>query len=183
MANEELGRRAFLASAMGGTLALSGTATSEAVAAPSPAPVPVGAKLALTDLETNVRSVISSKRIGTPVFARLMLTSVTKEQTVPMLTRAVGLIERWFSQKRSRMHSVGTGDNVTLSLGFPSGASAIITIASSVSTGSPFDLLLLGHHGSVLHDFGNGLLGPTSLVWDTLEADPAIEQAVREVLK
>ncbi len=124
----------------------------------------------LADLHRAVQATLATKRVGTPVFARLLIQGQEKAEAIPaQLARAAGMVKEWMGQPLNRVLATGSAADgqVSLTLQFRDGAAALIGCAHTPPRGDGFDLLLLGNHGAVYHDAGSASL------WDETAALPA----------
>jgi hypothetical protein len=185
---DPLPRRAFITCAAGATATLAAAPaaapTQEAAASPrEPADLP---GTDLDDLARAVQGVLSSKRVGKPVFVRFTLHGPAKaEEIVPRLAGMVAAVRQWVGEPLARLYAIGsprTGQ-VSLTLQFQEGASALVSYARGKPTGDGIDFLLLGNHGSVCYDSGTGLPWDATARPGKEPPDPklatAIERAVR----
>jgi hypothetical protein len=124
----------------------------------------------LADLHRAVQTTLASKRLGTPVFVRYLQQGLDPgEAVVPRLARATAAVRDWLGQPLERLYAVGSADRgqVSLTLQFRGGATALVSYARGEPRGAGVDLMVLGNHGALYHDFGsaNG--------WDETAADDA----------
>lgn len=158
MARRSMGRRTFLAQAAGS--AVSVNVISSRVAAGEDT-LQLSSIRNLADwstLDAAVQSVLKSKRIGRPVFARVVLTGVESVNTiVPQLAIAIRQIENWMGQPVESLFAVGTlqSGQVSINIQFSDGASALVSGSIGKIVGDGVDLMLIGNRG-VLHYEGDG---------------------------
>ena len=111
----------------------------------------------LADLHRAVQATLASKRLGRPVFVRYLLCSQDRaEAALPRLAQLTAVIRDWIGQQIERVHAVGTarGGQITLTLEFRAGATALVSWASAPPRGDGIDLTVLGNHGALYHDAG-----------------------------
>jgi len=112
----------------------------------------------LTSLHHAVEDTLASKRLGTPVFVRYLLETQDKAGAVPTrLARTVAAIRAWLNQPVERIHALGQVKNrqVTLTVEFRGGATAVVGWSAGSARGDGVDLMILGNHGALYHDFGS----------------------------
>ena len=118
------------------------------------------------DLLRAVQTTLASKRLGTPVFARVLFHNQGKRgqaapgEVVAELTRTAGMVREWLGQPLERVYAVGavkTGQ-VSLTLEFRNAATAIVSWSGTSTAGDGVDLTLVGNHGALYHDVGAGNL-------------------------
>src|SRR5437588_12305016 len=111
----------------------------------------------LADLHRAVQSTLASKRLGRPVFVRYLLCSQDKpEAALPRLAQLTAVVRDWIGQAVERVHAAGTprGGQITLTLEFRGGATALVSWAAAPPRGDGIDLTVLGNHGALYHDAG-----------------------------
>jgi hypothetical protein len=124
----------------------------------------------LAELHRAVQSTLGSKRLGVPVFVRYQLCNQERAQVVPdRLAQIAGTVRGWLGQEIERVYALGSvkAGQVTLSLEFRGGATALVSWARSQAQGGGVDLMILGNRGAIYHDAG------TSALWDEPAAPPA----------
>lgn len=173
-----MARRQFFSQAVGGSVALGGL---QGAAAQPPAPaapaLPAGS---LQQLAAAVESVLTAKRLGEPVFVRCSLfTSSPEKQTLPWLSRLAELAARWVAQPLEAVFAVGASGNgqVSLTIRFRGGASAIVSIADSQGPVKGVDLVLLGNRGAAYHEAGWADVG-----LDSAQPNPKMLALLRRAL-
>lgn len=137
------------------------------------------------DLHRAVQTTLASKRLGRPVFVRYVLHGQDKAENIPprlaVLTATVG---QWLGQPLDRIHATGSVETgqVSLTLRFTDGATALVSVNPGRPHGSGVDLMVLGNRGAIYDDAGSGTL------WDDVPDPPGrpdpellkkIEQALR----
>lgn len=136
----------------------------------------------LADLHRAVQATIASKRLGQPVFVRYLLCSRDRADAVPArLTQLTAAVRDWLGQVLERVYAVGTpkSGQVSLTLEFRGGATALVGWAASPPRGDGIDLTVLGNHGAVYHDNG------ASRLWEegALAAAGAVDRELLAVLE
>ncbi len=107
------------------------------------------------DLQRLVQTTLSSKRLGTPVFARLLVQSAVSAKGGPaFLAQVVAVANGWLGQPLQRMYALGSVKrrHVALTLEYERGGNAQITWVGTAPRGPALDLLLVGNHGALYHD-------------------------------
>lgn len=175
MPRDSLGRRAFLGRAAAGAgLAPFASGPTHAQQSSSDDGDDSMPASSIDDLARAVQSVITSKRIGTPVFVRLTVPGEEKEAAA-IVERVAGLLDLvggWLGQAALRVHATGNLEARQLSvttLG-ANGGTAIVSFTGEKHHGDGIDLLLVGNQGSCYRDAGSGQL------WDAF-ADPRVPGA------
>jgi len=133
----------------------------------------------LADLHRAVQSTLASKRLGTPVFVRYLFHG--SEAVLTRLTQTVNAIRGWISRDLDRLYALGSvkSGQITLTLEFQGGATALVGWSAGSGAGGGVDLTLLSNHGALYHDAGG------DRVWDAPPAKPDrdltawIERALR----
>src|SRR5262245_14236437 len=108
----------------------------------------------LADLHRAVQTTLSSKRLGTPVFARYLLQTPDKPAAVAnRLAQIAAVVRDWLGQPVERIYALGSTKNgqVTLTVEFRDAAAALISWSSGRGA---VDLTLIGNHGALYHDGG-----------------------------
>lgn len=152
-------RREFLVQATGATLAMTGLPAPQSEGRASAVPAADLPPADLDALEQNVQSVLARKRLGQPVFVRYTLCEPRKEEErLTYLARMTDAACRWLAQPLERVFAVGTlaSGTINLTLQFRQGATALISLAASPCLGDSVDLMVLGNHGALYHDAGQG---------------------------
>jgi len=140
---------------------------------------------AFAELHHAVQAAIASKRLGKPVFVRYLLSGSDKATVVSRLARIAAVVRGWLGQTLDSIHAVGSAASgqVSLTLRFREGGSALVSVSRSQRLGDGVDLLVLGNHGALYHDAGHAALGfePAALPDDPLE--PALVAAIDKALR
>jgi hypothetical protein len=109
----------------------------------------------MATLHRAVQETLAGKRLGTPVFVRYVFQTHDKAGAVlPRLAQVVAAIRGWLNQPVERVYATGQVKNrqVTLTVEFRDGATALV--GWSAGAGEGVDLMVLGNHGALYHDFG-----------------------------
>jgi len=137
----------------------------------------------LTDLHRAVQDTIASKRLGRAVFVRYTLQG-TDKPGVPLLATLVATVRDWLSQPLVRLYAVGTLESgqVSLTLHFRDGATALVSYALGMPRGNGVDLIVVGNRGAMYHDAGSASFWDEAALREgpkdaTMQA--AIERALR----
>lgn len=112
----------------------------------------------LADLHRAVHATLTGKRVGQPVFVRyLWHTPNTPAPLLPRLAQLTATVGTWVGQPLDRLSTAGHVDagQVTLTLEYRDGATALVSWARSPAPGDGIDLLIVGHRGAIYHDFGS----------------------------
>ena len=140
----------------------------------------------LADLHRAVQTTLASKRLGTPVFVRYLYHSPVKGRAaIARLARTVTTVREWLGQPLERVLALGNveGRQVSLTLEFRGGATALVSWAGTTGRGSGVDLMVIGNHGTINHDAGATDLWDETLPPGDGEPDEAvvalIERAIR----
>jgi hypothetical protein len=110
----------------------------------------------LAELHRAVEATLASKRLGTPVFIRYLLQTPDETGAVlPRLAQVVAAIRGWLNQSIERIYALGQVKTrqLTLTVEFRGGATALIGW-SAATDADGVDLMILGDHGALYHDFG-----------------------------
>jgi len=132
----------------------------------------------VNNLNRTVQAALASKRLGTPVFVRYFVQSREDGNAVlARLARMTKSVREWFAQPIARIYALGAvkDGNVTLTIEFEQGATALVSWAAGTPRGDGIDLMLIGNHGALYHDFG------TATLWDQ-PATPADGEPDKEIL-
>jgi len=143
----------------------------------------IGPLTSLADLHRGVASVIASKRIGTPVFVRYTWQGAeTGDAIVGRLAQIVASARDWIGQSLSSVYAIGKIElgQVTLTLQFAGGATALVTFARGVRSG--LDLMLVGNHGTLYHDRGAARLWNEPPEFDLPAADATLIALVQQAV-
>ena len=140
----------------------------------------------LADLHRAVQSTLAAKRLGHPVFVRYLFSGQDKADTaLPRLAQLTAAVRDWIGQPLERVHAAGTprGGQITLTLEFRGGATALVSWAAAPPRGDGIDLTVLGNRGALYHDAGASRLGPEAALGPPAAPDKTLlallERAVR----
>ncbi len=112
----------------------------------------------LADLHRGVEATLASKRLGQPVFVRYLWHGFDRpNEVVPRLAVLVDAVGRWLGQSLERVYATGglTAGQVSLTLEFREGGTAMVGWTSSRDRGDGVDLMVLGNRGAMYHDAGS----------------------------
>ena len=104
-------------------------------------------------LDQAVKTACQSGRLGTPVFVRCTVLLAGQAQSMKEnLATLAGFANTWFATSACRVYSLASPDarHLTLSLEYPSGRQALLSLAAGHSQ-SHIDLTLLGPRGALYH--------------------------------
>jgi predicted dehydrogenase len=141
---------------------------------------------ALTDLHRTVQATLASKRLGQAVFVRCTLQDLGKPETiVPKLAHLAALAREWLGQPLARVYAVGSpaAGNVSLTLQFRAGATALISYAHGPPQGDGIDLMVIGQRGAIYHDVGAGDLWDEPAAGAPEPVDPALRAIIERALR
>jgi hypothetical protein len=113
----------------------------------------------LADLHRAVHATLTSKRLGTPVFVRYLLQTHDKANgSAGRLAQIAAVVRGWVGQVPERIYALGSGKarQISLTLEFPHGATALIAWSSGAQSG--VDLTVIGNRGALHHDVGGANL-------------------------
>jgi hypothetical protein len=109
-------------------------------------------------LHRAVAETLASKRLGTPVFVRYLVQTHDRASSVlPRLAQVVAAIRGWLNQPIERLYALGQVKQrqLTLTLEFRGGGTALVAWSAGAAAGDGVDLMVLGNHGAIYHDFGS----------------------------
>lgn len=201
MSEEKIGRREFVelaaattcgAAVFSGVLSDPTTASECMASVESKTGLPNGGSssasagplTSLADLHRGVAAVISSKRVGTPVFVRYTWHgSETGDVIIGRLAQIAASARDWIGQPLASVYSVGTIESgqVSLSLQFSGGATALVSFTRGSRGG--LDLMLVGNHGTLYHDAGAARLWNVPPEFDLQAADATLFALVQQALQ
>jgi hypothetical protein len=139
----------------------------------------------VADLHRAVQATVAGKRLGRPVFVRYLFQSEDKPEAVlPRLAQATAAVRDWLGQPLERVYALGAaaGGQVSLTLEFSRGATAVVGWSRGRPRGAGVDVLVIGDHGALYHDAG------TADLWDEAAAaaedapDPRIQDVIERAL-
>lgn len=140
----------------------------------------------LTDLHRAVTSAIASKRLGTPVFARYHYHAVLRGQEIAArLAKTTATVRDWLGSPIERILAQGstTSRHITLMLECRSGATAILTWIGTTGRSGGVDLTLVGNHGALYHDAGDGPLWDEAFTADDAAPDRDLVAWIERAIK
>jgi hypothetical protein len=140
----------------------------------------------LADLHRSVQTAIASKRVGRPVFVRYTLQGLDQpDAVVPKLARATAAVREWVGQPLERVQAVGNVESgqVSLTLQFRDGATALVSFARTPPHGDGMDLMVLGNHGAIHHDAGAAELWDERAAATEEPPDPALRALIERALR
>lgn len=160
MPTKRFHRRTFLAQAAGTSVALPLHSRSNEPSAKSAATQLDRNTFTWDDLVGAVNKVIQSKRVGRPVFVRLTQSQTASSEAIGALASLLSAARWWIGQPLTRLYAVGgaAGGPVSLTAIFADGASALLSVAAAPAAGDGLDVMVLGNHGVIYHDAGQGPL-------------------------
>lgn len=132
----------------------------------------------IDNLHRTVQQTLASKRVGTPVFVRYIVQGGENgNAAITRLARITHSVRGWFGQAIARLHALGNPKDgqVTLTLEFDQGGTALISWAAGAPRGDGIDLTVIGNHGVMYHDAG------TAHLWDE-PAAPGADEPDKEIL-
>jgi hypothetical protein len=137
------------------------------------------------DLHRTVQTAIASKRLGKPVFVRYLLTGPDKAPLVTRLARLVVVVRDWLGQALDGVQAIGsaTVGQVSLTLRFREGGSALVSVARSQRLGNGIDLMVLGNHGALYHDAGHASPGGEPAALSDEAPEPGLVAVIDKALR
>lgn len=117
------------------------------------------------ELASAVARIVRSKRIGVPVFVRLTETIAAENDAEAPLAALLTLTRKWIPQPMARLYSIGSSSSGQSSLAvlFDDGASALLSVSRASGDRDGLDLMILGNHGAIYHDSGQGVPWSSSM--------------------
>jgi hypothetical protein len=140
----------------------------------------------LTHLHRAVQITLASQRLGKPVFVRYCLHRLSKiESPLLPLVQAASLVREWLGQRLDRVYAVGTLESgqVSLTLQFRDGATALVSYARSQLRGDGVDLMVLGNRGALYHDASSEAPWDDVVPLDGDGADPQLQALIERALR
>jgi hypothetical protein len=138
----------------------------------------------LAELHRAVQAALAAKRVGRPVFVRYLLQGLDNNETArARLVEAAVVVRSWVDQPLERLYALSGGGQVSLTLQFRDGATALVSYARAQPRGDGVDVMVLGNHGAVYHDAGSARLWDEPPAAPAGPADPAILAAVEKSLR
>ncbi len=139
----------------------------------------------LADLHRAVHSTLASKRLGKAVFVRYLLQRQDKPEAVlSRLALATAVVRDWLGQPLARVYAIGSieAGQVSLTLQFRDGATALVSYVRGQSRDIGVDLMLLGNHGAIHYD-GETTDPPDEAQQVPERPDPVILAAIQKALR
>jgi hypothetical protein len=106
-------------------------------------------------LYQTIKEIIDTGRVGTPVFVRFIIQTIPiNEHILDILARTLVMTGSWFSSIPIRIyvqHKENTAQ-VTASVEYTGGQTAIVSVNISNKFTSRVDLMMLGNKGALYHD-------------------------------
>ncbi len=140
----------------------------------------------LADLHRAVQSTLASKRLGQTVFVRYLLHNQDRpDAALPRLAQLTAAVREWVGQPLERVYAVGApkSGQVSLTLEFHGGATALVSWAAAPHRGDGIDLTVVGNRGALYHDAGSARLADAGALPPAGAADKSLlavlERAVR----
>ena len=140
----------------------------------------------LADLHRAVRTTLTSKRLGTPVFVRYLYHAPIKGQAVlARLAKTTAIVRDWLGQPIERVFAQGSAASrhVTLTLEFRGGPTAVVTWIGTTGRGSGVDLTVLGNHGAMNHDAGDANLWDDAFASDDAAPERDLVTLIERAIK
>jgi hypothetical protein len=109
----------------------------------------------LADLHRAVQKTLASGRLGQPVFLRYLVRGSEGGEAIrERMAQCIALAREWLHQSLVSVYAVGSPEScqVSLTLEFDGGATALLGYASTPPQDAGVDLLLLGNHGALYHE-------------------------------
>lgn len=135
-------------------------------------------------LSLAVENSIQTGRGGSPVFARWTAAAAVEEVALQSLVTGMArCVSAWFSASPCRVYALQSQshDHLTLSLEFPHGAAAVLSVAQA--HGRPEShLFVLGSQGAIYHDEQVGPAAGLDLSLPPSWKDPNLFSAVEQSL-
>jgi predicted dehydrogenase len=142
--------------------------------------------MSLADLHRAVEATLASKRLGQPVFLRYTWqTPGGGDKTFEQAAHLAGVFEGWFGQRIRTVYAAhGPGaDNVSVTLQFEGGASALLAVVAAKPRGSGIDIMLMGQNGAMYHDTGSDQQWDEPAAVPKEPADAGIRMAISQSLR
>jgi hypothetical protein len=138
-----------------------------------------------TDLDRAVHQALAGGRLGPVVFVRCLVQSPDAPDTaLPTLVRAATSIRGWLGQPVVRVYALASpdGSQVSLTLEFRDGGTALVSWSHGPPRGDGVDLMVLGSRGALYHDAG------AAEPWDGAAAfapgtDAGLRSAIEQALR
>jgi hypothetical protein len=139
----------------------------------------------LGELHHAVRTTLAAGRIGQPVFVRYLLQSPARTGAAARLARMTAAVCGWLGQRLERVYAIGSAQSgqISLTLQFREGASALVSIARGQPLGDGVDLMILGNRGAIYHDAGHSVPGADAPPFPETPPDTALVAAIAKALR
>jgi hypothetical protein len=140
----------------------------------------------VADLHRAVQTTLASKRVGTPVFARYQFhASLRGQAVIDRLARTAAAVRDWLGASLERVLAQGTSASrhVSLLLEFRGGLTAVVTWIGTAGRGAGVDLTLIGNHGVIYHDAGDGSLWDEAMTADDAAPDRNLAALIERAIK
>jgi hypothetical protein len=140
---------------------------------------------AIAELHHAVQTAIAGKRLGKPVFVRYLLTGPDKTPLVARLACITAVVCGWLGQTLENIQAIASAaaGQVSLTLQFREGGSALVSLSRGQRLGNGVDLLVLGNHGALYHDAGHAAVGDVSSGLPNDPPQPALLAAIDKALR
>ena len=138
----------------------------------------------LDQLNRSVLDAIHSGRIGQPVFVRCIASSATGRQAgLAILLDLAASARQLVGSSIHRLYASESPDReqMTLTVQFQGGATALISTVSAGPSGPVLDVLVLGNHGAIYCDRYDSMADRETL--DAPPPDPARDPALRRAIE
>jgi hypothetical protein len=140
----------------------------------------------LADLHRAVQATLATKRLGQLVFVRYLLHGPDRPTVaLARLAQLTAVVRDWIGQTLERIHAVGapkTGQ-VSLTLEFQAGATALVSWAAVAAGGHAIDLTVLGNHGALYQDAGSARLWELGALAPPEAPDKALLAVLEQALR
>jgi hypothetical protein len=140
---------------------------------------------AIAELHHAVQTAIAGKRLGKPVFVRYLLTCPDKIPLVARLACITAVVRGWLGQTLENIQAIGSAaaGQVSLTLQFREGGSALVSVSRGQRLGDGVDLLVLGNHGALYHDAGHAAAGDVTSDLPNAPPQRALLAAIDKALR
>lgn len=140
----------------------------------------------LADLHRAVQTTIAGKQLGTPVFVRYLYHSPLKSPAIlARLAKTLAAVRDWMGQPIERLFIQGSEAtrHLTATVEFRGGTTAQITWVGTTGRGSGIDLMVVGNHGAIYHDAGDGPLWDEAFAADDAAPDRDLVAWIERALR
>ena len=126
----------------------------------------------LADFHRAVQNTLTSKRLGTPVFVCYLYHRPIRDQAAhARLAKTTAVVRDWMGVPLERILAQSAARHITLLLEFRGGPTAVVTWVGTQGRGDGVDLTVVGNHGALYHDAGDGYLWDEPLSTDDAAPD------------